>query len=126
MDPKHVGRISGSLFDGDFPHEEFGTAPQTQPVVENTERAKTVPGIGGLWGSQSLRAWRGLHIAWTQKTGDGEYDACKVLAAMAMRGRPPYMSATPMYRQNLLFCRRLRAAKFAIDTASCAVILPPL
>lgn len=97
MDPKHVGRISGSLFDGDFPHEEFGTAPQTQPVVENIERAKTVPGIGGLWGSQSLRAWRGLHIAWAQKTGDGEYDACKVLAAMAMRGKMARATSDPMH-----------------------------
>lgn len=97
MDPKHVGRISGSLFDGDFPHEEFGTTPQTQPVVEDTERAKTVPGIDGLWGSQSLRAWRGLHIVWAQKIGDGEYDVRKVMAAMAMRGKMARATSGPMH-----------------------------
>jgi hypothetical protein len=61
------------------------------------ERAKTVPGIGGLWGSHSLRAWRGLHIAWAQKIGDGEYDVCKVMAAMAMRGKMARATSDPMH-----------------------------
>lgn len=97
MDPKNVGRISGSLFDGDFPHEEFGTTPQTQPVVEDIERAKTVPGLDGLWGPHCLKAWRGLNITWANKIGEGECDIRKVMAAMAMRGKMARVTSDPMH-----------------------------
>ena len=101
MDSKHVGRIEqqGSMFfkEGDFPHEQLGTTPQTQAVVEDLERAKTMPGLDGLWGPACLKAWRGIQITFAQKIGEGEYDIHKVMAAMAMRGKMARSSDAAMH-----------------------------
>lgn len=101
MDSRHVGRIKqqDSMFfeGGNFPHEQFGTTPQTQPVVENIERAKTVPGLDGLWGPACLKAWRGVQITFAQKIAEGEFDLQTVMAAMAMRGKMARPSDAAMH-----------------------------
>jgi hypothetical protein len=104
MDAAELGRIHPKP--DEFPHAELGTTPRTDPIVENVERAKTVPGLAGLWGEHVLKMWRAVQILFATKIREGEYDVRKVVAAMAMRGKmarlgQPMTLFTPEGRSSL-------------------------
>ena len=127
MDTTELGRIHPNP--AEFPHAELGTTPRTEPIVENVERAKTVPGLAGLWNEHVLKMWRAVQILFATKIREGEYDVRKVVAAMAMRGKmarlgQPMTLFTPEGRSSLAEIQQVEMDLAAFDNLY-GVLSPP-